>query len=56
MEKLNEEADRVFLERKNAARRLGEDAGTKMLFPMMLLLVIVMAIVIVPEFLSIYGT
>ncbi len=56
MEKLNEEADRVFLERKNAARRLGEEAGTKMLFPMMLLLVIVMAIVIVPAFLSIYGT
>lgn len=55
MEQLNEEADRVFLERKNAARRLGEEAGTKLLFPMMMMLVIVMGIVIVPAFLSIYG-
>lgn len=54
MEQLNEEADRVFLERKNTARRLGEEAGTKMLFPMMLMLVIVMGIVIIPAFLSIY--
>lgn len=55
MEKLNEEADRVFLERKNTARRLGEEASTKMLLPMMMMLVIVMGIVIVPAFLSIYG-
>lgn len=55
MEQLNEEADRVFLERKNTARRLGEEAGTKMLFPMMLMLVIVMGIVIIPAFMSVYG-
>lgn len=54
-EQLKEEADRVFLERKNAARKLGEEAGTKLLFPMMLMLVIVMGIVMVPAFLSIYG-
>lgn len=53
MEQLNEEADRVFLERKNAARKFGEEAGTKMLIPMMLMLFIVMAIVIIPAFLSI---
>ena len=54
MEQLNEEADRVFVERKNTARRLGEEAGTKMLVPMMIMLVIVMGIVIIPAFLSIY--
>lgn len=54
-EQLNEEVDRVFLERKNAARKLGEEAGTKMLLPMMMMLVIVMGIVVVPAFLSIYG-
>ena len=51
---LNEEADRVFLERKNAARRLGEEAGTKLLLPMMLMLVIVMGVVMIPAFLSLY--
>ena len=53
-EQLNEEADRVFAERKNAARRLGEEAGTKMLLPMLMMLVIVMGIIMVPAFLSIY--
>lgn len=53
---LNEEADRVFLERKNAARKLGEEAGTKLLLPMMLMLLIVMGIVMIPAFLSIYGS
>lgn len=53
MEQLNEEADRVFLERKNTARRLGEEAGTKMLLPMMMMLIIVMGIVVIPAFLSI---
>lgn len=55
LEQLNEEADRVFLERKNAARRLGEEAGTKLLLPMMMMLIIVMGIVMIPAFLSIYG-
>lgn len=55
LEQLNEEADRVFAERKNAAKRLGEEAGTKLLLPMMLLLMIVMGIVMIPAFLSFYG-
>ena len=55
IERLHEEADRVFAERKNTARRLGEEAGTKLLFPMMLMLIIVMGIVIFPAFLSIYS-
>lgn len=55
-EQLDEEVDRVFLERKQTARKLGEEAGTKMLLPMMMMLIIVMGIVIIPAFLSIYGT
>ncbi len=55
IERLHEEADRVFAERKNTARKLGEEAGTKMLAPMMMMLVIVMGIVIFPAFLSIYN-
>lgn len=55
LEQLNVEADNVFSERKNAARKFGEEAGTKMLLPMMMMLIIVMAIIIIPAFLSIYG-
>lgn len=55
-ERLNEEADRVFTERKNAARRLGEEAASKLLFPMMLMLAVIMGIILVPAFLSIYAT
>lgn len=55
LERLNEEADRVFAERKNAAKKLGEEAGIKMLLPMMMMLAVVMGIVIIPAFLSIYG-
>ncbi|MCM1258009.1 MAG: type II secretion system F family protein [Roseburia sp.] len=52
MERLNEEADRVFSERKHLARKLGEEAGTKMLFPMMLMMLLVMGIILVPAMLS----
>lgn len=51
-ERLNEEADRVFSERKHLARKLGEEAGTKMLFPMMLMMVLVMGIILIPAMLS----
>lgn len=51
-ERLNEEADRVFSERKHLARKLGEEAGTKMLFPMMLMMILVMGIILVPAMLS----
>ena len=53
LESLREEADRVFLERKNMARKLGEEAGTKLLLPMMLLLSDVMGIILIPAFLSV---
>lgn len=39
-------------ERQNLARKLGEQAGTKLLFPMMLMLVVVMVILMVPAMLS----
>lgn len=49
---LGYEVSQAFEERKNAARRFGEEAGTKLLFPMILMLVIVMVILIVPACLS----
>lgn len=47
-ELLEQESEKAFAERRLLARRLGEEAGTKLLFPMMMMLGIVMAIVIVP--------
>ena len=46
------EAVQAFEERKELAKRMGEEAGTKLLVPMMLMLMIVLAIVIVPAFIS----
>lgn len=45
---LEQEADQVLEQRKNTARRLGEEAGTKLLMPMMLMLVIVLVIIMIP--------
>ena len=45
---MESEADRAFEERKNNAKRLGEEAGTKLLLPMMIMMAIVIAIVTVP--------
>ena len=49
---LEEEALSSMTERKNNARKLGEKAGTKLLFPMILMLGIVMVILMVPAFLA----
>lgn len=49
---LQQEAADAFEERKKQARILGEEAGTKLLFPMMLMLLVVMLILMVPAFLS----
>ncbi|MBQ6258886.1 MAG: hypothetical protein IJJ79_04305, partial [Lachnospiraceae bacterium] len=46
-----EEAD-AFEERKNRAIRLGEEASTKLVFPMILLLGSVMIMLLVPAFLG----
>ncbi len=45
---LEQEEENAFRERVNQARKLGEEAGTKLLFPMILLLIVVMLIVMVP--------
>ncbi len=50
---LEYEAREAFEERKNRAKILGERAGTKMLMPMFLMLVVVLVILVIPAFLSI---
>lgn len=49
---LEEEVENAFEERKSQARKYGEEAGTKLLFPMMLMFGIVMVIIIVPAVIS----
>lgn len=49
---LETEAESSLNERKNHARRIGEQAGTKLLLPMVLMLGIVLVILMVPAFLS----
>ena len=51
-ELLMREASLGMEERKNLARRMGEEAGVKLLLPMMLMLVLVMVILIVPSVLA----
>ena len=46
------ESIQAFEERKARAKKLGEEAGTKLLFPMFLMLAVVLIIVIVPAFMS----
>ena len=52
-EMLGREAEEAFEDRKNLAKKLGEEAGTKLMIPMFLMLIIVFAIVIIPAFFSI---
>lgn len=47
------EASQAFEERKQNAKRQGEEVSTKLLLPMSLMLIVVLIIVIVPAFLSI---
>ena len=49
---LEREAQDAFAERKNRAKQLGEEAGTKLLFPMLMMLLTVLIIVMVPAFIS----
>lgn len=49
---LSLEAATAFEERKSLAKKLGEEASTKLLLPMFLMLAIVLVIVIVPAFFS----
>ena len=49
---LKQEALSAFEERKNMAKKMGEEAGTKLLVPMMMMLCIVMVIIMVPAYFS----
>ncbi len=53
IELLEREAMEAFEEQRNRIKQDGEKAGTKLLMPMFLMLVVVLAIVIVPAFFSI---
>ena len=52
LNQLELEATEAFEERKELAKRMGEEAGTKLLLPMVLMLLIVLAIIMVPVFVS----
>ena len=52
---LEQEALDAWDERKRKARVLGEAAATKLLLPMVMMLAVVMAIIMIPAFLSFYG-
>ena len=49
------EALEAWDERKRKARVMGETAATKLLVPMIMMLAVVMAIIMIPAFLSFYG-
>ena len=46
------EAAQAFEHRKETAKRLGEEAGTKLLLPMMILMIIVFLIIMIPAFMA----
>ena len=50
---LEREAEEAFEDRKNMAKKLGEEAGTKLMIPMFIMLSVVFVIVTVPAFFSI---
>ena len=52
IELLLREMTDAFEERKSIAKQLGEEAGTKLLIPMFMMLMIVMLIIILPAFMS----
>lgn len=50
LDRLREEAEKSSEESLLRARKLGEEAGTKLLFPMVLMLLIVMVMIMIPAF------
>lgn len=50
LERLREEADKAAQEQLQRGKRLGEEAGTKLLVPMILMLAVVMAVIMIPAF------
>lgn len=53
LSKLRQEAETAFEERKNRAKKAGEEAGTKLLLPMMIMLCIVMVLIMIPAYFTI---
>ena len=51
-DRLTEQLREAFSEQKRNARISGEKAGTKMLIPMFLMLAVVLAIILIPAFVS----
>lgn len=49
---LYEETEAALRERKECAKRMGEEAGTKLLLPMTMMLIVVMAMIMMPAFTS----
>lgn len=49
---LQEESQKAFEERLDKTRKIGEEAGTKLLLPMIMMLVIVMVIIMIPAYLA----
>lgn len=52
LKQLQWEVQDAFTKRKNDARKRGEEAGTKLLLPMMGMLLVVMVVIVLPAFLS----
>lgn len=52
LQQLRTESERAQEDRRNLARKIGEEAGTKLLLPMLLLLVMVLLMILVPAMLS----
>lgn len=52
LENLAKEADNAIEDQRNQARKVGEEAGTKLLFPMMLMLLLVMFFILLPAYLD----
>lgn len=52
LELLQLEAVEAFERRKEYAKKQGEEAGTKLLFPMILMMVLVMGIIMIPAFMT----
>ncbi|HBA50338.1 MAG TPA: hypothetical protein DCZ91_21600 [Lachnospiraceae bacterium] len=48
LERLREEAEKSAEERLQQSKKLGEEAGTKLLVPMVLMLAVVMAVIMIP--------
>lgn len=53
LKRLREEVDKAYLEQLQNSRRLGEEASTKLLLPMVMLLAVVMLMIMIPAFSSV---